>query len=100
MFIEITYGVICRFGRIGEARQSRGRRNHAIIIVWDMHSVAARIVARREPPAGSSVTLMVSGIANAMFEIDQDMTPVLSPIIGISILETARIEATEGIMAK
>lgn len=122
--VKMPHGAKRRFRRIWETRQCRGWRNHAIVLIRRMplatlhtdvpaparasafivsrrvHVVPPGIVARREPPAGWSITLVIPGIPDAMFNIDPHMMRILSPVVGVDILEPTRIEAAEGIMAK
>src|SRR3546814_2897323 len=63
-----------------------------------MGRVAARAVARGQPPAVRAVSGVASGVADAVLAVDQGVLNVLLPIVRIPVPESARIEPEEGIV--
>src|SRR3546814_9404370 len=63
-----------------------------------MGRVAARAVARGQPPAVRAVSGVASGVADAVLAVDQGVLNVLLPIVRIPVPESARIEPAEGIV--
>ena len=60
-----------------------------------MHVVAEVIIARGQPPAVGTVAREAVRIADAVLAIDQHMSDVLLPVVGIAVPQTTRIEPEE-----
>src|ERR1700686_2077339 len=86
--------------RIEEARQGRRGRDGAVVEIRRGSQISFRIIACSEAPAGLAIPKVVAGIRLAVRVIDRHMTLVQFPIVGITILQAARIESTEGIMGE
>src|SRR5215475_9679313 len=65
-----------------------------------MRAVALVIVARGEAPAIRSVALVALRVADAVLAVDQRVLDVLVPVVGVAVLESARIEEEEGIVSE
>src|ERR1700689_4169715 len=65
-----------------------------------MSRISFRITACSEAPARLAITLEITGIRDAVRAIDRHLTQVLFPVVGIPILQAARIESTERIMGE
>ena len=85
-------------GRVGERGQRGGRRDHAVIVVGGVGTVALGVVARAQAPAGGAVALEAMRVAQAMRPVDQRMALVLLPVVGIAVAQAARVQAHEGIV--
>ncbi len=71
--------------RVRQARESRCRRDRAIVEIRRMSRISFRITACGETPAGLAITLEVAGIRDAVRAIDRHMAQVLLPIVGIPV---------------
>src|SRR5277367_2063133 len=65
-----------------------------------MRTVAIRVIARGKSPTVGTITLELTGVRNTMRVVDTHVVEVLLPVVGVPVLQPARIEPAERVVSK